>query len=301
MEALSYQERIDRVLRHIESHMDVRLTLNELADMACFSPYHFHRLFTAMVGESPAAYIRRVRLQRAANHIAYTNDSITTIAFTAGYDSIDAFTRAFRAHFGVTPSAYCRTASPVACAIKSNSDEPFFYHIIPDGSQTDIRIEAFSPIAAFAVRHTGSYYECGTAWARLLHVLGTQGMLSATLTGYCIIHDNPDIVAPKKCRMDVCMPLPEGATMDSLPVRHILSNKDIYLKNIGEDYDYAVARIRSPYRLLHSAFRSMYGKWIPQSGRKPANARNFIVFREFSQNVVPLNLMTEVYAPLQPR
>lgn len=301
MEALSYQERINRVLRHIESHLNDRLNLYDLADIACFSPYHFHRIFSAMTGESLAAYIRRLRLQQAANIIIYTNESITQIASIAGYDSIDAFTRAFRAQFGMTPSEYWRTESPFAPAVSSVSDIPLCYHNIQDLPPANISLKTFLPVITFAVRYAGSYYECGPAWDRLFSVLGAHGLLSEVLTGYCMTHDNPDMVPEEKCRMDVCLPLPDGMATQSPVVRHILHNKDIYLKTVGEAYDYAVARIQGPYRSVYPAFRSLYGKWIPQSGRKPANASSFIIFSGFSQTHVPLSLMMEICAPLQPR
>mgnify|MGYP000458632448 FL=1 len=66
METPSYQQRINLVLRHIEQNLDTRPDLDELARIACFSPYHFHRIFSALVGESVAAYKRRLLLERAA-------------------------------------------------------------------------------------------------------------------------------------------------------------------------------------------------------------------------------------------
>lgn len=95
METLTYQQRIGLVLRHIEQHLDARPNLEELARIACFSPYHFHRIFSSMVGESVAAYVRRLLLERAAMQLGHSPESVTQIALGAGYDSVDAFTRAF--------------------------------------------------------------------------------------------------------------------------------------------------------------------------------------------------------------
>ena len=99
MNTLSYEERLHRVLRHIESNLDSRPDLAQLAEIACFSPYHFHRIFSSMMGGSVAAYVRRLLLERAGQQVAHTRDPITLIALDAGYESVDAFTRPFPAHF----------------------------------------------------------------------------------------------------------------------------------------------------------------------------------------------------------
>ena len=77
METLTYQQRIGLVLRHIEQNLDARPDLDELARIACFSPYHFHRIFSAMVGESVAAYMRRLLLERAAMQLVHSPESVT--------------------------------------------------------------------------------------------------------------------------------------------------------------------------------------------------------------------------------
>ena len=108
METRSYLQRIGLVLRHIEENLDARPDLDELARIACFSPYHFHRIFSAMVGESVAAYVRRLLLERAAMQLGHSSESVTQIALGSGYESVDAFSRAFRTHMGMLPSEYRR-------------------------------------------------------------------------------------------------------------------------------------------------------------------------------------------------
>jgi AraC family transcriptional regulator len=93
--ATSYQERIVRALTHIQGQLDAELPLEDLARIACFSPYHFHRVFRGMVGEPVAEYLRRLRLERAAHRLKRQDQSVTDLAFEAGYESHEAFTRAF--------------------------------------------------------------------------------------------------------------------------------------------------------------------------------------------------------------
>ena len=106
--ARTYEERMLRVLVHIQEHVDEDLSLAALARVAHFSPYHFHRIFRGMVGESVKTHIRRLRLERAALHLKTTRRPVTRLAFEAGYETHESFTRAFRDMFGVAPSVYRR-------------------------------------------------------------------------------------------------------------------------------------------------------------------------------------------------
>ena len=88
-----YKRRMLRVLVHIQQHLDEPLELGVLARLACFSPYHFHRVFTGMVGESLKEHVRRLRLERAASRLKLGSAAVTEIALGAGYESHEAFTR----------------------------------------------------------------------------------------------------------------------------------------------------------------------------------------------------------------
>jgi AraC family transcriptional regulator len=87
------------------------VSLDALAARAGWSPFHFHRAFRKVVGETPKQYILRLRLERAAARLATGSDPVVSIAADAGFASHEVFTRAFRRQFGLTPSAYRRDAS----------------------------------------------------------------------------------------------------------------------------------------------------------------------------------------------
>src|SRR5215475_13869572 len=99
-----YKRRILQVLMHVQENLDSRLSLDELAGLACFSPYHFHRIFKGMVGESVKEHVRRLRLERAANQLRKGSASVIEIALDAGYESHEAFSRSFKSLFGASPT-----------------------------------------------------------------------------------------------------------------------------------------------------------------------------------------------------
>ncbi|WP_455203200.1 helix-turn-helix domain-containing protein [Kaarinaea lacus] len=103
------QRRLGKVVAHIEKHLNQSLTLEQLSEIACLSPYHFHRVFRAEMGESLYDHIKRLRLEDAACKLKYSENSIDQISFEAGYERNTSFTRAFKQHFGQTPRDYRAT------------------------------------------------------------------------------------------------------------------------------------------------------------------------------------------------
>jgi AraC family transcriptional regulator len=112
-----YYERINDVKLYIREHIDEPLNREVLAAVAGFSVPHFHRVFTACAGENIASYVRRVRMERAGRKLRMGAVDITEVALAAGYDTHAAFSKAFKQHFGFTPSEFrqldCRTATQI--------------------------------------------------------------------------------------------------------------------------------------------------------------------------------------------
>ncbi len=103
--ARDYHRRIDLVIAHIGAHLDDPLDLDALAAVACFSPYHFHRIYRSVMGETAAETMRRLRLHRASGEIIQSTTPVARIARRAGYGSVAAFTRAFTSAYGVAAGA----------------------------------------------------------------------------------------------------------------------------------------------------------------------------------------------------
>ena len=301
METPSYQQRINLVLRHIEQNLDTRPDLDELARIACFSPYHFHRIFSAMVGESVAAYVRRLLLERAAMQLGHSPESVTQIALGAGYESADAFTRAFRAHMGMLPSEYRRRQGHLEVARRRDMARPLFYHEMPQCPPMQVQIKRFAPRLVAAVRHTGPYDESCQAWDKLCGALAANGLLSDASVAYGVSYDNPDITAPQKCRMDACVGLPPQLTETSAELGCLLQHEEIILRNVGGEQEYAAVLVRGSYALLHPAYRSLFGMWFPQSGREPFNDPGFEIYWNSPRTTPEADLLTEICIPLKPR
>jgi AraC family transcriptional regulator len=267
----AYYERILRTLVFIQQHLDEELDLETLAGVACFSSFHFHRIFRGMVGESVAEHIRRLRLERAAQRLKSTERPVTDIAFEAGYEAHEAFTRAFRARFGNSPSEFRDT------------------HPLPEGREPiSVTVQRFEAMKVAFVRHVGPFHEVGSAWGTVMAFAGMRGLFGAHTRAIGIIHDDPDITAPEKLRYDAAVTIvteiqPEGAIgVQEIPAR-----------------EYVVARHRGPYERISETYARICGEWLPASGRELAAAPALEFYLNAPQFTKPEDLLTDACLPLE--
>jgi len=95
-----YITRINRVMEYIEHQINHQINLDSMAQIAHFSPFHFHRIFTVLVGETPANFLQRIRIEKTAQQLKdYPDKTISDIAFDCGFSSVSLFSRTFRKHF----------------------------------------------------------------------------------------------------------------------------------------------------------------------------------------------------------
>ena len=104
---------VQRMQDYIEAHLEETVGLSDLAKVSLFSPWHSHRLFQEYTGLTPANYIRRLRLAKAALRIKNENVRIIDVTFDLGFGSVDGFTRAFYREFGMRPSDYATDPVPI--------------------------------------------------------------------------------------------------------------------------------------------------------------------------------------------
>lgn len=289
-----YKECMLRVLVHVQRHLDEPLALEELARLACLSPHHFHHVFTGMLGEPLASHVRRLRLERAASRLKLTDLTVIQIALEAGYETHEAFSRAFRKNFGLSPVQF-RRRNGVTTRIKAASGVHYVIrgrlrNFAPAQTQAksiNVIIKKLKPIRVAFMRHIGPYDQVGKTWDHLMMLLGKEGLLSATAQFIGICHDDPAVSPHDKIRYDACVSVDES----------FRPGGDIGVQVIPQG-DYAVTTHFGPYGKLGGSYANLLGQWLPLSGRRLESTSCFEVYFNAPENTEPQDLITDIHAPL---
>jgi len=117
----NYHQKLKPVIRYLEQNYNSQLNLEEVARLALLSPYHFHRVFKAVAGETLNEYLRRLRLQQAAQDLFYKKPAVIEVALEYGFSSSQNFAKAFRKHFNLSPTD-----------IRNCTSIELFYEVIQD-------------------------------------------------------------------------------------------------------------------------------------------------------------------------
>ncbi len=187
----AYENRMLRVLDYIYDNLDGDLSLDALADVACMSRFHWHRVFQSMRGETLATTIRRIRLNRAALDLLQSDVAVTEIAERNGYPSTQSFSRAFKGEYGVAPGRFRENKSAVPVQA-SGKTSVFSMHPVEIREMPKRSIQALS--------HRGSYSNMGANFSKLAAMLSSRGVIRNCGPFIGIYCDDPDIVPEDELR-----------------------------------------------------------------------------------------------------
>ena len=222
-----YQRRVNAVIDYIEEHIDEKLTLDLLAGIACFSEFHFHRVFKTVINESLNDYVRRVRLEKAARLLKQKIQSVTEIAYLLGYSSSANFSRDFHSRFGVSPSKF--VARPLQHAETQETPETPETQETPEtpgkqdgGRQKDPFQLEFSGIINLPILNVLYLRTCDgyrperirKMYHELLHYAADRRIVEADSRTIGIGYDDPDCTPPHRCRYDAFLVIPPEKIAD---------------------------------------------------------------------------------------
>jgi AraC family transcriptional regulator len=263
-----YLDRMHRVTAYIDQHLDQYLDLETLAEVAHFSPFHFHRLFSALMGETLGAYLRRRRCEVAATRLlAQPRLSILQIALAVGFGSAEAFAHAFGARFGCSPTTW-RLQQAAERAATGNPDQA---NSKPDQAQQhkpikngvplkteipmNVKIIERKPTQIAYLRYVGPYGQPINAfWQTQVY----PWMVANGLTGqarYGISHDDPSVTAPEQCRYDA------GCEISA----SVLARGDAHRTTIPGGR-YAALSFKGVVADFEPAWHALLRDWLPSSG-----------------------------------
>jgi AraC family transcriptional regulator len=279
-----YAIRLERVFTWLVDHLDETLDLSRLADVACMSPYHFHRIYHAMQGETATETVRRLRLHRAAVELIAGELPVSRIARRAGYGSHEAFTRAFKAAYGVPPARYRAAFVPMP-AIHGTEDA---METVDTGVRYQAMLRELSKITVATLPHQGDYHKISATFGRLAAMAGALGLFGPGTRSFGIYYDDPSATPVEALRSEACLSVPDDwAPSGDLQRREIRGGRYAVVLHIG------------PYAELDRAYAWLYGTWLAQSGEEAADAPCVEEYLNDARTVPPPELRTEIWLPLR--
>jgi AraC family transcriptional regulator len=285
----AYHARMQRVLDHIDRHLDEDLSLAALSAVAAFSMHHFHRQFSATFGVSAHRYVQLARLERASYRLAFRDDAtVTKIALDAGYGAPDAFARAFRECVGQSPSSFrkCPDWEPWRAAFgpltRARRGRMTRFSI------DDVQVREFPATPVAVMTHRGDparVYETVQRFIAWRRRAGLGPKVAATFT---VFHCDPRSTPPEAFHLDLCAATdrPIAANDFGVEAGRLPGGRCAVLRIIG-----ASENLEAPALFL-------YRDWLPASGEETRDFPLFCQRHGLSPEVPEHERVTDLFLPI---
>jgi AraC family transcriptional regulator len=245
----TYARRFNRVLDYIDKHLDDDISVDLLSTVANFSKFHFHRQFSEYCGVNVGRYILLMKLKRASHRLAFNHqDRIIDIAFDAGFENPESFSRAFKNAFGQTPTEFRKCPAWEAWSARYQFD-------IPTRQRTDpmeVRIVDAETIIIATLEHHGAPALLNESVSRFIAWRKTTGLSPiASSQSYGIVYNDPNTTPADDFRFDIC-----GSVAEAVPAnQHGIVTKKNSRRSLRRGPSSRIARPHRRERVL--SVRSM--------------------------------------------
>jgi AraC family transcriptional regulator len=268
----TYVQRVNLAIDHIVAHLDGPLRLRDMARVAMLSPFHFHRVFQALVGSTPSDFAKRLRLEKALRLMSHNRStSLTTIALACGFSSSSDFSRCFKQHFGVPPSAFDIRAWREAHGDKLNAivepatELPHIDRLPPRQNPDSFRVKIRDlPSRTVAYIRVDKPYR-GNGVLRAVESLLAWAERNSFADGQWLGYqwDDPEITSLDDCRYYVAVEADPFTPKGAVGRYHF------------PPMTVAQVAVRAGIDLELRALRWLYGSWLPRSGYVPDDHPSF--------------------------
>ncbi|AWL96591.1 AraC family transcriptional regulator [Bradyrhizobium ottawaense] len=286
----NYQDRMRRVLDHIDRHLDDDLALDGLSAVAAFSKFHFHRQFTATFGLSVHRYVQLARMKRASHQLAYGNAlGVTDVAMDAGYATPDAFARAFRQRFGQSPSSFRKSPDWEPWLAAFGPLDNARNKLMKTFSSDDVTIRDVPTTKVAIMEHRGDPATLGATIQRFIAWRKTAGLHPRTSPTFNVWRSERRPSSPADYSVDLCVGAeqPIEANGEEIKAGEIPGGRCAVLRIVGYTDN------------LEPAALYLYRDWLPASGEE---ARDFPIYCQrlsFFPEVPEHETVAELFLPLK--
>lgn len=270
-----YKKRINKAIDYINSNLNKTITLSELASESYFSPYHFHRIFTAVTGETVNDFINRVRIEKSMKLLKYSKDSISDIAYNCGYSSPSTFSRAFKQYLEMSPSNYRKSRKIQNSKIRKELFPIEEYHCPMKEDELKnnfpVQIKDFPQRRIAYIRVLDSYkdgvvlkaYERLINWSKKMNLFSSQ-----TIFGMSI--DDPLVTPKEKYRYEVCITIPNNLKIEDSLIQAMILPK----------CKYATTSVSGSFNEVATAIKYLFNDWLINSEYEPEQQAGLEIFND---------------------
>jgi AraC family transcriptional regulator len=268
-----YRSRINKVIDYVNNNLDKSMSLEELASVAFFSPYHFHRIFMAVTGESVNNFTNRLRLEKTARLLRYSDQSIAAIAGGCGFSSAAVFSRVFKKYLGISPTDYRRNnqkdskigkelfpVNEYHCPMSEEELKTKFPVSIRDFPAR--RIAYIRVLDSFREGVVLNAFEALINWAKGMNLFSSETIFGMSM-------DDPMVTPKEKYRYEVCITIPDHFKIDS---------HDLVETTLLPRCKYAVAPVSGDFNTVATATHYLFNGWLINSSYEPEHQFGLEVF-----------------------
>jgi len=276
--ALSYEQRVLRVLQYIHDNPAGDLSLDALAEVGTTSRFHWHRVFVALTGETCAQAVRRIRLSLAAKWLISGDCAVADVAARVGYPNIQSFTRAFNDRFGVPPAAFRKAG------LQGSLQQQQFRG---EFTMFKVELDKVPQRQLGAILHSGAYSGIGQCFENLASLATAQNLWPQVRGMIGVHYSDPNVVAEEDLRAHAGLWLADGTAVPESLESVVLPATNC-----------AVLHYKGPYTAIKVAYDFLYGDWLPKSGSEPADAPPYEVYLNSPADTAEADLLTDIILPL---
>ena len=279
-----YQNRVRAVIEYIHENPGASLSSDVLAEVAHLSPYHWHRIYKAITGESAAATVKRCRMHSAAAALLRTDMPVVDVGASVGFPDVHSFTRTFKSFYGIAPGQF-RAAQTTASESENTENESTG----PDAMKYQpVKIVESPERYLIGSWHYGDFMTIGVAFEKVMAQCSMAGVMPEQPQTIGVYFADPDCV-PENSLRSFAGVLVEGSV--SVP-----DSLDSYVTPAGR---FAVLTHQGPYALLAQSYHWLYSNWLPASDNLVRDEPCCEVYLNSPIDTAQQDLLTDICLPIE--
>ena len=269
-----YRSRINQVIDYVNNNLNRSISLEELASVAFFSPFHFHRIFVAVTGETVNNFTNRIRNEKAARLLKFSKKSVSEISVECGFSSTSTLSRLFKQYFGISPSEYRKGGKIKNSKIRKDLFPVNKYHCnmteeelkskfpVEIRQLPERRIAYIRVMDAFREGVVLNVFADMVEWAKKVNLFHSETIFGMSM-------DDPDVTPKEKYRYEVCITIPKKFEID--PESFIQTTTLPKCK-------YAVTTVSGDFDLVVAGINYLFDNWLINSSYESEHLHGLEVF-----------------------